>query len=42
MAKKLAPKHPGEVLREEFLIPPYQRALSPRPAVPRARGSDRP
>ena len=28
MAKRLAPMHPGEVLREEFLLP---LGLSPKP-----------
>lgn len=39
MAKKLAPVHPGEVLREEFLVPmkltPY--AVASRLGVPRTR-----
>ena len=39
MTKKLAPVHPGEVLREEFLVPmnltPYAVAL--RLGVPRTR-----
>ena len=37
MAKKLAPMHPGEVLREEFLVP---MSLSPF-AVARAIGGPR-
>jgi antitoxin HigA-1 len=39
MAKKLAPVHPGEVLREEFLVPlkltPYSVAAAL--AIPRTR-----
>jgi addiction module HigA family antidote len=39
MARKLAPVHPGEVLREEFLVPlklsPY--AVARRIGVPRTR-----
>jgi addiction module HigA family antidote len=39
MAKKLPPIHPGEILREEFLVPlkltPY--AVAPALHVPRAR-----
>lgn len=39
MAKKLAPVHPGEVLREEFLAPmkltPY--AVASRLGIPRTR-----
>jgi addiction module HigA family antidote len=39
MSKKLAPVHPGEVLREEFLLPlklsPY--AVSKATSVPRTR-----
>jgi addiction module HigA family antidote len=39
MAKKLPPVHPGETLREEFLVPlkltPY--AVAAAPNVPRTR-----
>jgi addiction module HigA family antidote len=39
MAKKLAPMHPGEVLREEFLIPLNLSAgaLAKRMGLPRTR-----
>jgi hypothetical protein len=39
MSKRLPPMHPGEVLREEFLLPlkPCAGALARKMDVPRAR-----
>jgi addiction module HigA family antidote len=39
MAKKLPPMHPGEVLREEFLVPMHLSAGKPAKAcgIPRTR-----
>jgi addiction module HigA family antidote len=49
MAKKLAPVHPGEILREEFLKPlgltPYAVALAlevPRTRIERLAGEEKP